>query len=141
MRFKGYDDSILSAQLKDRFTVTYKISASESDALAMAKNLTVEQTVEFPAAHIECDVIQSDIIGRIEECTECEGGYRFLISYSDQIGTDEFAQFMNVVFGNSSLLPGITVENIAISEEQEEYDRLHERILHAYGHVRRAPRI
>ena len=87
----------------------------------MAKSICVEQTVEFPAAHIECDAIHSDIIGRLEQFEACEGGYRALISYSDQSATEEFAQFFNVVFGNSSLLPGITVERITLSEELLEW--------------------
>ena len=120
MKFKGFDDQVLKEQLKDRFTVTYRIAAAEQDALEMARNITVEQTVEFPAAHIECNGIRSDIIGRIEEFAPAEeGGYRVWISYSDQSGTEEFTQFFNVVFGNSSLLPGITVENLALSREQE----------------------
>jgi len=121
MKFQGYDDQVLKDQLRDRFTVTYRIAAEEQDALTIAKNITVEQTVEFPAAHIECDTIQTDIIGRIEEFGPCEKGFRAVISYSDQSGTDEFTQFMNVVFGNTSLLPGITVENIALSKEQMEW--------------------
>ena len=121
MRFAGYDDQKLKEQLHDRFTVTYRIAADEQDALAVARNITVEQTVEFPAAHIECDTIQTDIIGRIEDFAPCEEGYRAVISYSDQSGTDEFVQFMNVVFGNTSLLPGITVEDIALSREQESW--------------------
>ena len=121
MKFKGYDDQVLKAQLHDRFTVTYRIAADEKDALVMAKNITVEQTVEFPAAHIECDTIQTDIIGRMETFEACDGGFRTVISYSDQSGTEEFAQFMNVVFGNTSLLPGITVEDIRLSEEQQKW--------------------
>ena len=110
MKFKGYSDETLLAQLKGRFSVSYRIAADEQTALEMAKSICVEQTVEFPAAHIECDAIHSDIIGRLEQFEACEGGYRALISYSDQSATEEFAQFFNVVFGNSSLLPGITVE-------------------------------
>ena len=109
MKFKGYSDETLLAQLKGRFSVSYRIAADEQTALEMAKNICVEQTVEFPAAHIECNAIHSDIIGRLEQFEACEGGYRALISYSDQSATEEFAQFFNVVFGNSSLLPGITV--------------------------------
>lgn len=121
MKFKGYEEEVLKAQLKDRFTVTYRIRREEAEALEIAKNITVEQTVEFPAAHIECETIQTDIIGRIEEFTPCEDGYLAKISYSDQAGTDEFAQFLNVVFGNTSLLPDITVEYIALSKEQEQW--------------------
>lgn len=117
MKFKGYSDEELLRQLGGRFSVSYRIAADEATALEMAKSICVEQTVEFPAAHIECDAIHSDIIGRIEHFEACEGGYRALISYSDQSATEEFTQFFNVVFGNSSLLPGITVERINLSEE------------------------
>ncbi len=117
MQFKGYSDDRLRSFLTDRFTVTYRICRDEQTALQMAKNICVEQTVEFPADHIECDVIQEDIIGRIEEFTRCEDGFRAVISYSDQVATPEFAQFFNVVFGNSSMLPGIVVEDISMPEE------------------------
>ncbi len=117
MKFKGYTDEGLTVLLKDRFTVDYRIQGDEHSALQAAKNICVEQTVEFPAAHIECDAIQKEIIGRLEAFVPCEGGYRATISYSDQCATEEFAQFFNVVFGNSSLLPGIVVEDIRLSEE------------------------
>lgn len=117
MKFTGYSDEVLLKQLGDRFVVDYKIAADEKDALMMAKNICVEQTVEFPAAHIECEAIQTDIIGRIEEMKAVDGGYRFSISYDLAVATNEFAQFINVVFGNSSLLPGITVMKIHLPEK------------------------
>ena len=121
MKFKGYTDEALTALLGDRFTVSYRFAADEKTALDMAKSVCVEQTVEFPAAHIECDAIHAHIIGTIESFAACEGGHRAVISYSDQSGTAEFTQFFNVVFGNSSLLPGITVERLNLSKEQLEW--------------------
>lgn len=121
MKFKGYSDAALLAQLGDRFSVSYRIAADEKTALEMAKSMCVEQTVEFPAQHIECDAIHSDIIGRLEDFSPCDGGFRALISYSDQCATEEFSQFFNVVFGNSSLLPGITVERIHLSRELRDW--------------------
>ena len=117
MIFKGYSDENLVRQLNGRFAVLYRIAAEEKNALEMAKNICVEQTVEFPAAHIECDAIQEHIIGRLEEFSPCAGGYLARISYSNQCATEEFSQFFNVVFGNSSLIPGITVLHIELSEE------------------------
>ena len=84
MKFKGYTDEGLRSLLTDRFVVDYRIERDEKTALEMAKSICVEQTVEFPAAHIECDVIQQEIIGRLEEFAPCEGGYRARISYSEQ---------------------------------------------------------
>ena len=37
--------------------------------------MCVEQTVEFPAQHIECDAIHSDIIGRLEDFSPCDGEF------------------------------------------------------------------
>lgn len=118
MNFEGYSDHTLRCQLAGgRFTVTYRIGAArEAEALEKLKNLTVEQTVEFPADHIDCETIRRDIIGRIETFAPCPGGYRGVVSYAEEIATEEFPQFLNVVFGNSSLLPGITVERIDPTE-------------------------
>lgn len=122
MKFKGYTDEGLTALLGGRFSVNYRFSVeNEAEALDMVKRLCVEQTVEFPAAHIECGAIQTQIIGQIEEFTKCPGGWRARVGYSDQAGTEEFTQFFNVVFGNSSLLPGITVERVNLSEEQRRW--------------------
>jgi ribulose-bisphosphate carboxylase large chain len=117
MKFLGYSDDELRSHLgSGRFSVSYRIKGTESESFEKAKNICVEQTVEFPAQHIECDVIQQEILGRIETFTECRNGYRAMISYSDEIASDEFPQFLNVVFGNSSLIPDITVERIILSE-------------------------
>ena len=75
MKFKYYDDAVLKAQISgDRFTVTYRIRANEKEALEMAKTMCVEQSVEFPAEHIECETIQSDVIGKIEEFKDAGNG-------------------------------------------------------------------
>ncbi len=121
MKFKGYTDEALLASLGGRFTVSYRIALPEREALEMAKNLCVEQTVEFPAAHIECRAIHEHILGRIEDFVPCPGGWRALVSYSDQSATEELPQWLNVIFGNISLLPGITVERIGLSEAQRQW--------------------
>lgn len=143
MKFRGYRDEQLLRHLSGRFFVQYRISADEKTALEMAKSICVEQTVEFPAAHIECGAIQDHIIGKLEHFERAEEpsgfsvgdgcdpylpypsgtGWRALISYENGTGTDEFTQFFNVVFGNSSLLPGITVEHIYPSARQREWFR------------------
>lgn len=119
MKFEHYRDDVLMSQISgDRFTVSYRIHADEKEALDMAKTMCVEQTVEFPAEHIECDAIQSDIIGKVEEFKEISAGtYRAIISYASENTGEDFPQFLNTVFGNSSLLPDITVERIGITDK------------------------
>lgn len=120
MEFYGYSDQVLEQQLSaERFTVTYRVgAASEHEALEKVRNLTVEQTVEFPAEHIDCPAIQREIIGRVEAFSPCaEGKWRAVVSYAQEIATEEFPQFLNVVFGNSSLLPQITVERLDLTPQ------------------------
>ncbi len=122
MKFKYYDDAVLKSQISgDRFTVTYRIRAGEKEALEMAKTMCVEQSVEFPAEHIECETIQSDVIGKIEEFKDAgNGAFRAVLSYASENVGEDFPQFINAVFGNSSILPDITVERVDISEKMKE---------------------
>lgn len=119
MEFKYYDDDTLRRQLTgDSFAVSYRIQGTEQEILEIAQNICVEQTVEFPAGHIDCPAIQSGILGRID-CTGSlgNGWHRVNIVYSAETVGEDFPQLLNVVFGNSSLLPGITLERIILSEK------------------------
>lgn len=122
MKFKYYDDAVLLSQISgDRFAVSYRIRADKTDAYETAKTICVEQTVEFPAEHIECDAIQSDVIGRIEDFEEAgDGFYRAVISYASEDAGEDFPQLLNVVFGNTSILPDITVEKVVVSDKLKE---------------------
>jgi len=114
MKFDFYDDDALRAQLSgERFCVTYRVLGDEQEARERAESMCVEQTVEFPAAHIECPAIQSDILGRIESFAPAgEGVWRVVLSYADEIAGEELPQLLNVAFGNSSILPGIILERL-----------------------------
>ncbi len=121
MKFAYYDDEALRKQISgDRFSVTYRIRSEEKAALEMAKTICVEQSVEFPAEHIECETIQSDVIGKIESFTEAgDGIFKAVISYAAENAGEDFPQFINAVFGNSSILPDITVERVDITEKMK----------------------
>ncbi len=122
MKFEHYDDKILREQLSgDRFSATYRIRGSEQEAMEKAGKLCVEQTVEFPAEHIDCPAIQDGIIGKVESLTDAGGGwYRAVISYADETVGEDFPQFLNVLFGNSSILPDITLERVDVSKRLRE---------------------
>jgi len=118
MKFDFYDDDTLRRQLSnDEFTVIYRIRGAETEALEIAKNMCVEQTVEFPAQHIECPAIHDRILGRID-CHEDggDGWQRVDIVYSADTAGEDFPQLLNVIFGNSSILPDITVERVCLPD-------------------------
>ena len=107
-------DSIFSG---DRFSVTYRIAGNEKDARAKAEDICIEQTVEFPADEVPAGIIRDHVFGRIESFTHTgTGHYDAVISYAVEIAAGELTQLLNVIFGNSSIKPGIRVERLDLPE-------------------------
>lgn len=122
MKFKHYDDGALRRQLSgDEFSVVYRIRGAEKEALETAKNMCVEQTVEFPARHIECPAIQDRILGRIACMEEAGNGWqRVDIVYAAETAGADLPQLLNVIFGNSSILPNITMERVCLPDSMKQ---------------------
>ncbi|SEC70320.1 RuBisCO large subunit C-terminal-like domain-containing protein [Rhodobacter sp. 24-YEA-8] len=101
-----------------RFTVTYRIRAGDlAEARARADAIALEQTVEIPRAVVPPGYIEDDILGRVEETgTLSDGVFQAKISYSPDSAGEEFSQFLNVVFGNSSIQQGIRVTGVEPGE-------------------------
>ncbi|AOG11958.1 RuBisCO large subunit C-terminal-like domain-containing protein [Agrobacterium sp. RAC06] len=102
-----------------RFSVTYFVRASdEEEARQRALDIALEQTVEIPRSCVPKGYVEDEILGRLETLEKDPSGrpgYLADISYSeDDVGGD-FLQFLNIVFGNSSIKPGLKVEDIALS--------------------------
>jgi len=101
-----------------RFRVHYKILGNEAEALEKARDICLEQTVEFPADLVPQGDIQDHIVGQIEalheiDATHCEA----IISYAIETSGFELTQLLNVIFGNSSIKPGIRVEKLDLPQE------------------------
>lgn len=97
-----------------RFTVTYRLrAASWAEAKTRAEGIALEQTVEVPRDVVPAGYVEDEILGRVEEFGPlAEGVWRATVSYSPDSAGDEFTQFLNVVFGNSSIQEGIRVTGI-----------------------------
>lgn len=102
-----------------RFCVTYRVFADRmEEARARAEAIALEQTVEIPRDVVPAGYIEDTILGRIEEIgREDDGQFRATISYSPDSAGPEFTQFLNVVFGNSSIQRGLRV--IAVDPGRE----------------------
>lgn len=104
----------------DRFNVRYMISAEDAkEAEQRALGLAVEQTVEFPLDLTPAGDILEKIVGRIESIQQFGEKFLVTISYADEIAGADTTQFMNVIFGNSSIQPGIRVERFELSESMK----------------------
>ncbi len=99
----------------DRITAVYEFTGDVADAEARANALRVEQTIEFPADLVPDDDIQREIIGRVESLDVVgPDTARAEVSYAVETTGFELPQLLNVLFGNSSLLPGVKLVDVAL---------------------------
>ncbi len=100
-----------------RFRVIYRLHGSEQEARVKAEDICLEQTVEFPRDLLPTGDISEQVVGRIEEFSaDGSGGYRTTISYAVETTGFVLPQFLNVVFGNISMKPGIRVEELDLPD-------------------------
>ncbi len=98
---------------KERFSVTYRLFGTEKEARAKAEDICIEQTVEFPADEVPEGIIRDQVFGRVELFERLDQeSFKAVINYAVEIAAGELTQFLNVVFGNSSIKPGIRVEHL-----------------------------
>lgn len=100
----------------ERFKVKYRLSGSEPEAYAKARDICIEQTVEFPEELLPDNFISDSIVGRIERFTPGRDCYYAVISYAVETTANEMTQLLNVIFGNISIKPGIRVEQVELSD-------------------------
>ncbi len=99
----------------DRFGAIYEFDAGPDEAIGRANALRVEQTIEFPADLVPDDDIQRSIIGRIEDIVEIADDLtRVRVSYAVETSGFELTQLLNVLWGNSSILPGTRLVDIEL---------------------------
>lgn len=97
-----------------RFEVDYRLPGPESLARERAGHLAVEQTIEFPLELVTQQWIKDGIVGRIERLAGTGDSYLATITYPVEVVGGDFTQFLNVVFGNASILPQVRVEDIRL---------------------------
>ncbi|WP_284164489.1 RuBisCO large subunit C-terminal-like domain-containing protein [Frigidibacter sp. SD6-1] len=105
-----------------RFTVTYRLFArSREDARARAEGIALEQTVEVPRDVVSPGYVEDEILGRVTGLEAEPDGATWLarISYSSDAVGNELTQYINVIFGNSSIQKGIKVVGIEPGAEME----------------------
>ncbi len=101
----------------ERFFVTYRLFGNEEVSHAEAEAICIEQTVEFPADEVPEGIIRDHVFGRVEHIERFDQeSFIAVISYAVEIVAGELTQFLNVVFGNSSIKPGIRVEHLDLPE-------------------------
>lgn len=101
----------------ERFWVSYRLDASsEEEANARAREIAVEQTVEFPEDLIPPGAIVDHIIGKVHQIEkDAEGFFVAKLSYAVEVTGGDITALLNVIFGNSSMKKGLRVEGVDLS--------------------------
>ncbi len=100
-----------------RFTVTYHVRAAAADIEARAQAIAVEQSVEMPLAAIRDEAILSDIVGAVEGIDDIGGGrFAVRIGLAERTVGHDAGQFLNMLFGNTSLHEDVVLKDVAVPE-------------------------
>lgn len=100
----------------EQFIVSYQIEADSYETAKMiAWSVQVEQTIEFPYELVTDPILQNEVVGQLVELSLVNDGfYLAKIAYNVELTAFEVTQFLNVVFGNSSLQPHIWVVELSL---------------------------
>ncbi len=100
----------------ERYQVVYSIVGDGDSVPVIARQIAVEQTVEFPEDLLPLGDIPESIVGQVESITEISPRkWQAVISYAIESAGFELTQLLNNVFGNMSLHPGIRLEKLSLS--------------------------
>ncbi len=98
--------------VQSTFSVSYKIvSATKSDAEERAEQICIEQTVEMPKDALPQHALQ--FTGQLKSVEKfSDQNWLATIEFPVSIVGNSITQFLNVLFGNCSLYPGIQITGI-----------------------------
>ena len=93
-----------------RLTAIYHIRDDASRVQARANGIAVEQSVEMPVAAITDKTVLDEIVGRVDDIRDLGNGtFEARIGLSVATTGLEAGQLLNMLFGNSSMHPDITL--------------------------------
>jgi ribulose-bisphosphate carboxylase large chain len=98
-----------------RFTATYRVQSDAASIDARAHAIAVEQSVEMPVSAIAEPEVLGDIVGQVEAIEDRgDGAFDVRIGLATATTGHEAGQFLNMVFGNTSLHPDIVLQDVDV---------------------------
>src|SRR5277367_1425792 len=101
--------------------VAYHVTASnQSDLDARVESLLLEQTVELPRSALRDKFILENIVGRLVSMSMItHDQHRVEIDFPISATGDDPAQFLNVLFGNSSIQEHVQLADFQLPQAKE----------------------
>jgi len=102
--------------MRENLHATYLIRSSADAIGARAQALALEQSIEVPLAALTDARIERDVVAQVESIS-ARGSDLYAVRLALALETvgDDAGQLMNMLFGNSSLLTDIQLEDIDLS--------------------------
>ncbi len=99
----------------DELIATYEIRADRELAVRIADAIRIEQTVEFPDDLIDRADIREEIFGRVLDVRAIDDArFSARIAYAVETASGEVTQFLNLVFGNTSIQRGVRLVGLDV---------------------------
>jgi len=95
----------------------YSLLGTRNECESAARDITVEQTIEFPVDLVKDRFILDHVVARVESLVQVgDTTFEATVAYAADVAGDELTQWLNVLFGNISLKPGIRLERIVLPD-------------------------
>ena len=100
----------------DRIVARYLAHCSQSEMLAMAQAIALEQTVEVPDKLVTSPFVRKNVVGRIDSVNHAGGVARIQISYNPDLASRQLGQLVNLLYGNVSLYDQLRLAEVSIPD-------------------------
>ena len=97
-----------------RFCAVYRVSGGMPAARGRAWEICLEQTVELPEGLVPSGFVRDHVLGKVETLEASRAGCLATISYPVGTTAGELTQLLNVLFGNTSIKPGVRLERLIL---------------------------
>ena len=108
----------------EHLTVVYHLTGTAESAKAAAKEICVEQTVEFPYELLPSGPIRDRIVGQVGSLEEVSAGrFEVKVRFAEEVAGQDLCQLLNLFFGNISIKPAIRLVRFELSETLQRHFR------------------
>jgi len=102
-------------------SATYSLKGTLDEARAMAHDICIEQTVEFPEDLVVWEDIRENIFGRVVSFETVSADlHTAVIDFPVETAGNELTQLVNLLFGNISIKPGIRLTGFELPPSLQE---------------------
>ena len=105
----------MTANADRTLTAVYRVRESAAAIAARAKTIALEQSIEMPDEIVSDAFVRDGIVGRVEDIQDRgKGEFDVRIALAVATTGPEAGQFMNMLFGNTSIHEDVRLVDVTI---------------------------